>query len=115
VPLRTYGRLVQRTEGGLEFVYRPWLWLRPRAAAVPAAPAQLAIGKGVFSSDVIADSAAAERTLFSLPPRYRGHEEIVARAYAMGGGVRPAGWRKAWSSLRELVGGRAVQKQVVVA
>ena len=50
-----------------------------------------------------------EHTLFSLPPRYRGHEAIVARAYLMGGGVRPAGLRKAWSALREMLGGRAVK------
>ena len=32
VPVRSYGRLQQRTEGGLEFVYRPWLVLKPRVA-----------------------------------------------------------------------------------
>lgn len=106
VPVRTYGRLVQRTEGGLEFVYRPWLWLAPRVARVPAEPRALAVGEGLFFSDVVAEGGA---TLFSLPPRYRGHEETVARAYLMGGGVKPAGLRKAWSVLREMLGGRAVR------
>jgi MFS family permease len=104
VPIRTYGRLVQRTGGGLEFVYRPWLVLPPRVARVPAEPKQLAVGEGALFSDIVDD---AERTLFSLPPRYRGHEATVARAYLMGGGVKPAGLRKAWGALRELLGGKA--------
>ncbi len=102
VPIRTYGRLVQRTGGGLEFVYRPWLVLPPRVAPVPAEPKQLAVGEGAFFSDIVDDG---ERTLFSLPPRYRGHEATVARAYLMAGGVKPAGLRKAWGALRELLGG----------
>lgn len=111
VPVRTYGRLVQRTEGGLEFVYRPWLWMPTRVAAVPATPAELAVGEGMFFSDVIAEGAKGEQTLFSLPPRYRGHEATVARAYLMRGGVKPAGWRKAWGALREMIGGRALKQQ----
>ncbi len=103
VPIRTYGRLVQRTGGGLEFVYRPWLVLPPRATPVKAEPKQLAVGEGAFFSDIV---DAADRTLFSLPPRYRGHEATVARAYLMGGGVKPAGLRKAWGALRELLGGK---------
>lgn len=104
VPIRTYGRLVQRTEGGLEFVYRPWLVLPPRVAPVAADPKGMAVGEGAFFSDVV---DGEERTLFSLPPRYRGHEATVARAYLMGRGVKPAGLRKAWSALRELLGGKA--------
>ena len=110
VPVRTYGRLVQRTEGGLEFFYRPWLWLPERTAKVPVANAELAVGRGLFFSTVDAENA---RTLFLLPPRYRGHEATLARAYLMGGGVREAGLRKAWSALRELFGGGAARTQLV--
>jgi hypothetical protein len=102
VPVRTYGRLVKRAEGGVEFVYRPWLVRAPRSLPVPVEARALAVGRGAFFSDIEADDG---RTLFSLPPRYRGHEEAVARAYAMGG-VKPAGLRKAWSTLREMLGGR---------
>jgi hypothetical protein len=35
------------------------------------------------------------------------------RAYQMGGGVREAGLRKAWSVLRELFGGGAAKTQIV--
>jgi hypothetical protein len=106
VPVRTYGRLVQRTQGGLEFVYRPWLVLPAKAAPIAVAPKALAVGQGAFFSDIVTDDG---RTLFSLPPRYRGHEETVTRAYLMGGGVQPAGLRKAWSALREMLGGRAMR------
>lgn len=112
VPVRTYGRLVERTEGGLEFVYRPWLVLAPRVAKIPAERAVLAIGEGAFFSDIVDD---ADRTLFSLPPRFRGHEATLARAYRFGGGVRPAGLRKAWSALRQLIGGNAAKKEPLAA
>lgn len=108
VPVRTYGRLVRRPDGALEFVYRPWLVRPPRVALVPAEPRALAVGRGAFFSDIV---TADDRTLFSLPPRFRGHEEAVAGGYALGGGVRPAGLRKAWGALRELLGGRAAVAQ----
>jgi len=100
VPLRTYGRLVQRTEGGLEFFYHPWFWMPVRKAKVPVGSAQMAIGRGLFFSTVMVPDAG---TLFLLPPRYRGHEDVLVRAYQLGGGIREAGLRKAWSGLRELL------------
>ena len=112
VPVRTYGRLVQRTNGGLEFVYRPWLRLPPRVAQLPVGREALAVGDGLFFSDIVTDEGA---TLFSLPPRYNGHEATLARAYLMGGGVRPIGLRKAWGALREMVGGRALKKEPLAA
>ena len=109
VPVRTYGRLVQRTRGPLEFVYHPWLKLPVRVARVPVDRKDLAVGAGMFFSDI---EAGGGRTLFSLPPRYRGHEDVVARAYGIGSGVRAASLRKAWSALREMLGGRALQAPV---
>jgi hypothetical protein len=110
VPPRTYGRLVLRAEGALEFYYRPWLVLPERSAVVPVEKVQLAVGKGLFFSSI---SAAATGTLFLLPPRYHGHEEVVARAYLLGGGVKDAGLRRAWGVLKELFGGSAARTQVV--
>jgi hypothetical protein len=109
VPVRTYGRLVLRTEGQYEFNYHPWLLLPVKTASVPVTREALAVGKGLFFSTITADKAG---TLFLLPPRYRGHEDTVARAYLMGGGVRDAGLRKAWSMLKELFGGAAAKTQV---
>ena len=102
VPVRTYGRLVQRTEGGLEFFYRPWPWLAVRTAKVPVASRDLLVGRGLFFSVVTAEQSGA---FFFLPPRYRGHEDVLARAYLMRG-VTDAGLRRAWTALRELVVGR---------
>jgi len=110
VPPRTYGRLALRTSGGIEFYYRPWLVLPERSAVVANDKAELAVGKGLFFSSITAND---RDTLFLLPPRYRGHEETLARAYLMGGGVRDAGLRKAWSVLKELFGGSAAKTQVV--
>lgn len=109
VPVRTYGRLVLRSEGQYEFVYHPWLWLPVKIASVPVTKDKISVGKGLFFSTIIAEQAG---TIFLLPPRYRGHEEVVARAYLMGGGVKDAGLRKAWSLLKELFGGAAAKTQV---
>jgi hypothetical protein len=108
VPVRTYGRLRRNAAGGLEFAFRPWLVRPERVVALPAEVGSLAVGRGWFFSDVV---AADGRTLFTLPPRYRGWEDELARTYAFGGGVRPAGFRKAWSTLREMLGGRALAAQ----
>ncbi len=107
VPVRTYGRLVERTAGGLEFHYRPWLVLPVRTALVPATT--IAVGHGFFFSTIIADNGD---TFFLLPPRYRGHEEALVRAYRFAGGVREAGLRKAWSAMKELFGGAAAKTQL---
>ncbi len=110
VPPRTYGRLTLRPDGALEFGYRPWLVLAERNTVVPVEKARIAVGKGLFFSNI---SAEATGTLFLLPPRYHGHEEAVVRAYQLGGGVRDAGLRRAWSVLKELFGGAAAKTQVV--
>ena len=112
VPVRTYGQLVQREDGGLEFHYRPWMFLEARVAQVELEQQTLAVGDGAFFSDVV---DADDRTIFSLPPRYHGHEEHVARIYKLGRGVCPAGLNKAWSALREMLGGRAVKKEPLAA
>ena len=110
VPPRTYGRLMLRSTGNYEFAYRPWLWLPVKVAPVPAEKEAMAVGKGLFISSIITESAG---TLFILPPRYHGHEETIARSYQMGGGVRDAGLRKAWSVMQELFGGSAAKTQMV--
>jgi hypothetical protein len=81
-----------------------------KSAPVPATSENLAVGRGLFFSTIIEGETD---TLFLLPPRYRGSEDMIAHSYAMGGGVRDAGLRKAWSVFRELFGGVAGRAQVV--
>ena len=110
VPPRTYGRLVMQSTGNYEFLYQPAPWKPVRGVSVPATGETLAVGRGLFFSTII---EGEEQTLFLLPPRYRGHEDALVHAYAMNGGVRDAGLRKAWSVFRELFGGAAGRAQVV--
>lgn len=107
VPVRTYGRLVERTAGGLEFHYRPWLVMPVRTAKVPETT--IAVGRGFFLSTIVAEN---DDTLFLLPPRYRGHEDELVRIYKFAGGVREAGLRQAWSAMKELFGGAAAKTQL---
>lgn len=108
VPPRTYGRLLRREGGGLEFRYRPWLVLPERTTVVTAPAGELWIGRGLFYSSV---SAEAHGTLFLLPPRYHGHEDELARTHGFAG-VQDAGLRRAWGVLKELFGGSATKVQV---
>jgi hypothetical protein len=105
VPARTYGKLRQ-TDSAVVFAYRPWLVLPERVLTLTEK--NLSVGKGLFFSTVI---TGKDETYFLLPPRYRGHEEELVKAYGWGG-VQPAGLRKAWSLLRELFGGTVARTQV---
>lgn len=111
IPMRSYGRLVKREDGTLEFAYKRWPWMPTRTVPVPASANTLAVGEGLFFSDIV---TADSRSMFSLPPRYRGHETTVVAAYALDG-IKPAGLRKAWSVLREMLGGNAVKQKPVAA
>jgi hypothetical protein len=104
VPMRTYGRLRAEPENGkLVFRYRPWLVLPEKTADVKLESA--AVGKGLFLSTI----RSGEKTAFVLPPRYRDHEEKIAKVYNLEGGVQDAGLMKAWSALRELFGGSSAK------
>ena len=111
VPVRTYGNLRRNGTHELEFIYRPWLVMPPRLVAVPLERRLLSVGTGALFSDIVDEE---DQTMFSLPPRYRGHEDVVATIYDMSG-VRPIGFRKAWGQLREMLGGRAVKRAPLAA
>lgn len=100
VPVRTLGRLIVTPEKNKAvFAFRPWLFMRERRVDIAfTAPA---VGKGLFFSTIRDEKI----TFFLLPPRYRTHEEELARIYSFTGGVEDAGLRRAWSALRELFGG----------
>lgn len=107
VPTRTYGRL-RKAESGCVFAYKPWLVMAEKTVPVPVEG--LAVGRGLFFSTVLKDE---KDTYFLLPPRYRGHEDQLARCYQLPGGVKPAGLRRAWGAVRELFGGAAARTQMV--
>ena len=108
-PMRTYGRLHQEADGRLRFRFRPWLVLPERAVEVPRDG--LVVGKGVFYSEVLGFDQQADKTvtLLLLPPRYRGHEELLARTYRISG-TCDVGLRKAWGWLKEAFGLKAKRR-----
>jgi hypothetical protein len=104
VPARTYGRLHQAADGTLTLRFRPWLVLPVQEVPVPREG--LVVGRGVFYSEVLGHDrkSDANRTLLLLPPRYLGHEELFARTYHISG-TTEVGLRRAWSWLKEALGG----------
>lgn len=107
VPIRTYGRLLRQSNGSLQLAYRPWLVFSERTAKLPANG--LAVGRGLFWPTVEArDDDGKDRTLLTLPPRYKGHEQAFAEVYAIGQ-LRDVGLRRGWAVLKELFGGGARQ------
>ena len=103
VPTRTYGRLSRNEKGELVFNYRPWLVLPPRTLILPSGNHE--VGCGVFYSEILRIEPSSAKTVILLPPRYRGHEEEIAKIYSFSG-VRDVGLRAAWAWLKSLFGGK---------
>lgn len=99
VPTRTFGKLSRNDKGELIFNYRPWLVLPQRTLVLP--PAQYEAGRGLFYSEILRVDGDATRTVFLLPPHYRGHEEEIARIYNFAG-TRDVGIRAAWAWFKSL-------------
>ncbi len=114
VPTRTYGRLHQEAEGRLLFKFKPWHLLAERTIEVPRAG--LVVGRGVFYSEVLGFEKTSDKlvTQLLLPPRYRGHEELLARTYHISG-TCDVGLRKAWSWLKEALSFRAKKQPEATA
>ncbi|MDD3179162.1 MAG: hypothetical protein PHQ04_02295 [Opitutaceae bacterium] len=101
-PIRSFGRLTRRDDGRLELVYKPWLLLPERKVELPAEG--LAVGQGLFWPTVeFRDKEGKDRTLLTLPPRYKGHEREFADVYAIPD-IRDVGLRRGWAILKELFG-----------
>ena len=81
VPIRTYGRLRKASGGGLEFSYRPWLFLAEKRESLPAG--SLVVGRALHHPTLESVAEGSERRLFNFPPRFRGHEEALAQAYGL--------------------------------
>lgn len=103
VPTRTCGKLSQNEKGELIFNYRPWLVLPPRTLTLPAGNYEA--GRGLFYSEIMRLEGESLKTVILLPPRYRGHEEEVAKIYHLAG-TRDVGIRAAWAWFKSLFGGK---------
>lgn len=104
VPSRTYGKLRRDEKGSLVLKYRPCLVLPERTLVLP--DGKYFVGRGVLFSEIQELQADATKTAFLLPPRYRGHEEELARIYGLTG-VSDIGLRAAMNWITEACGVKA--------
>ena len=104
VPARTYGKLSRDEKGSLVLKYRPWLVLAERTLVLP--DGKYFVGRGAFFSEIQERQADATKTALLLPPRYRGHEEELARIYGLTG-VSDIGLRAAMNWIKEVCGIKA--------
>ncbi len=103
VPVRTYGKLVRNEQRDLVLKYRRWLVMPERTLTLPAG--EYVVGQGLFDSEIAKVEGEDTRSMLTLPPRYRSHEEELARIYGLAG-VRPAGLRAAFGWLKGALGFR---------
>jgi hypothetical protein len=77
---RSYGRLV-RKDASLVFEYRSLPTFSKKRVTMEESPERVGIARGSLLVSVVGPAHAHRRppTLLWLPPRYRGHEEGVAR------------------------------------
>jgi hypothetical protein len=80
-PVRTYGKLVRDGAGKLSFEYRPWLVMAKQTVTLPEG--QYAIGRGLFYPDILLVEGKKTKAIFSLPPRYKKHEEDIGQIYGI--------------------------------
>jgi hypothetical protein len=80
-PIRTYGKVTTAEDGTLRFDYRPWLFLPARTVTLPTG--QYAIGRGLFYPEIMTVEGEKRKTLLSMPPRYKKHEEEIGRIYGI--------------------------------
>ncbi|MEO8616829.1 MAG: hypothetical protein ABI600_16935 [Luteolibacter sp.] len=78
LPARTGGRMVLLDDGTAAFRYRRWCVLDERTIPLPEGPRHLE--KGLFSPSLVHRAGQKEEMkLLLFLPRYRGHEESIAR------------------------------------
>jgi len=83
IPSRTYGRILRASDGSLVFSYRPWLIFPKRSMVLLARDQRIDIGKGLITPSILYPyiNKKGRETyfkIFSLPVRYRTHEEAIA-------------------------------------
>jgi len=105
VPVRTCGRLMRDEQGRLVLKYRPLLVLRTQTLTLP--PGQYVVGCGLVYPILMLAEGETDKTMLTLPPRYRTHEAELARIYELAGiqdvGI-VKGFKAVWRWLKELFG-----------
>jgi len=96
MPIRSYGRLSSDLAGTRNFEYRPWLVLPKKTFELP--PGDYAVGQGLLYPEVMRVAGEDAKTLFILPPRYKGHESDLAKACTITD-IRDVGMRKGIKSI----------------
>jgi hypothetical protein len=78
-PARSYGTLTRDPSGSYHFHYRPWLIMPEKSVTLPATA--LSIQRGILSPIARGRTTADQGSthLVRLRPKYRGHEELLAR------------------------------------
>ena len=113
-PVRTLGRLSLEPDGRLLLRYRPWLVLPERVLTLPSG--QCFVGRGLLFPEIRQMEGGMERAQLSLPPRYRTHEEAIARQFRLAGvqdiGLR-RGTKAVWQWLKNLFGRRQPEPAAV--
>jgi len=104
-PIRTLGRLTKNERGQMQFEYRPWLALPKRALQLPTG--DYAVGRGLLHPALVRIEGNQEREILWLPPRFAGHEEVLAQIYNLRG-VHDVGllrgFKAVWRWLKQLCG-----------
>ncbi len=101
VPVRSYGWLTRDQDGKLRFQYRPWLILPQQNLELPEGT--YCVGRGLFHPEVAREQGEDLESMFTLPPRYRTHEQEVSDVYGLAG-VRDVGIRKCFKGILEVMG-----------
>lgn len=112
-PVRTRGSIVVG-EDGVQFRWRPWFVLPPRAVKVSTE--SVSVIRGIVISSIVRELGDDRRTdLLHLPPRYRSHHETVANRLGVQvgeGGLR-RGIRAAWRFIKGMFSRKAAEPSPV--
>jgi len=114
-PIRTYGKLRRGDAEQLTFEYRRWPFGERRT--IPLPQGDYAVGRGMFYPELMLSGGEKSRTILTMPPRYRTHEDEIASIYGLRE-VRDVGLLKGfkaiWSWLKSLFGVGTKREPVTV-
>ena len=106
VPIRTYGKLLRGDAGQMTFEYRSW-WLFGEKRTLTMPQGDYIVGRGLFYPELMLPEGEKTRTILTMPPRYRTHEDEIAAIY----GIRDVrdvgllkGFKAIWNWLKGLFG-----------